>query len=149
MHSTWVKKRFNNWTVGFKGVMIPRRMAIIKLTISPNFKLKDAVTYFCTFPKILLPSSTANTMVEKLSSINTKSLAFCVTAVPLRPMATPTSAHFSAGASLTPSPVMATTCPEAIKLATMATLSLGKARQKQRTEPINSCSSCGGLTSYW
>lgn len=48
------------------------------------------------------------TMVAKLSSASTMSEAPLATAVP-DPMATPMSASLSAGASFTPSPVMATT----------------------------------------
>lgn len=51
-----------------------------------------------------LPSSTAATMVEKLSSARIISEADLATAVPL-PMAMPISAFFKAGASFTPSPV--------------------------------------------
>ena len=50
------------------------------------------------------------TMVAKLSSASTMSAACLATAVP-DPMAIPMSARLRAGASLTPSPVMATTCP--------------------------------------
>ena len=50
------------------------------------------------------PSSTADTMVEKLSSASTMSEAVFATAVP-EPMAMPISAFFKAGASFTPSPV--------------------------------------------
>ena len=54
--------------------------------------------------KIERPSSTAETMVAKLSSARTMSEASLATAVP-DPMAIPISAFFRAGASLTPSPV--------------------------------------------
>lgn len=50
------------------------------------------------------PSSTAATMVEKLSSASTISDADLATAVP-DPIAIPISAFFRAGASFTPSPV--------------------------------------------
>jgi len=50
------------------------------------------------------PSSTAATIVEKLSSASTISEADLATAVP-DPMAMPISAFFRAGASFTPSPV--------------------------------------------
>ena len=53
-----------------------------------------------------LPSSTAATMEAKLSSASTISEADLATAVP-DPMAMPISAFLRAGASLTPSPVMA------------------------------------------
>ena len=55
------------------------------------------------------PSSTACTIDAKLSSSRIMSAASRATSVPEAPMATPMSAFFSAGASLTPSPVTATT----------------------------------------
>ena len=58
--------------------------------------------------KMPRPSRTAATMVAKLSSARIMSAASLVTSVPVMPIATPMSADFSAGASLTPSPVMAT-----------------------------------------
>src|SRR5881397_1179645 len=57
------------------------------------------------------PSSTAATMVAKLSSVSTTSAASLETSVPVIPMATPMSAVLSAGASFTPSPVIATVAP--------------------------------------
>src|SRR6476469_4709335 len=50
-------------------------------------------------------------MEAKLSPVRTISAASLETSVPLIPIATPTSACLSAGASLTPSPVMDTTLP--------------------------------------
>ena len=70
--------------------------------------------------KMALPSATAATMVAKLSSESTMSAACLATAVP-DPMATPMSAFFRAGASLTPSPVMATTSPCGKKESTLVT----------------------------
>ena len=49
------------------------------------------------------PSSTAATMVAKLSSARTMSAASLATSVPAMPMAKPTSARLSAGASFVPS----------------------------------------------
>ena len=57
------------------------------------------------------PSRTASTMVAKLSLARIIRAASLVTSVPLIPIATPMSAAFSAGASLTPSPVIATMLP--------------------------------------
>ena len=57
------------------------------------------------------PPSTAATIVAKLSSVRIMSPASFVTSVPVIPIATPMSARLSAGASLTPSPVIATTLP--------------------------------------
>ena len=72
------------------------------------------------------PSRTAATMLAKLSSARTMSDASRVTSVPLRPMAMPMCASRSAGASLTPSPVIATTAPRAFHVAHDAQLVLGR-----------------------
>mmetsp|Transcript_92509 Transcript_92509/g.299059 ORF Transcript_92509/g.299059 Transcript_92509/m.299059 type:complete len:207 (+) Transcript_92509:1260-1880(+) len=72
-------------------------------------------------------------MVLKLSSMSTKSAAFLDTAVPEMPMATPASARFSAGASFTPSPVIATMLPWPMRDSTNATLSEGCARAQTVT----------------
>ena len=74
------------------------------------------------------PSRTAETMVEKSSSVSTISAADLATSVPFLPMAQPMSAAFRAGASLTPSPVMATTIPRRWKAFTSRTLCSGATR---------------------
>ena len=51
----------------------------------------------------------AETTVEKLSSVKIISADSFATSVPLIPIAQPISAFLSAGASFTPSPVIATT----------------------------------------
>jgi len=61
-------------------------------------------------------------MVAKLSSAMTISEASLVTSVPVFPIATPMSAAFSAGASFTPSPVMATIWPFFFRASTRRTL---------------------------
>ena len=58
-------------------------------------------------------AETAATIDAKLSSVSTIVAASRATSVPERPMATPISARRRAGASLTPSPVIAITCPPA------------------------------------
>ena len=60
---------------------------------------------------MFLPYLTAVSTEQKLSSVKTISDAFLATSVPVKPMAKPTSALLSAGASLVPSPVTATTAP--------------------------------------
>ena len=67
-------------------------------------------------------------IVENLSSIRIIFAALLATSVPFLPIATPTSAAFSAGASLTPSPVIATTSPRACHALTMRILSSGETR---------------------
>ena len=72
-------------------------------------------------------------MVAKLSSARTTSAASLAASVPLLPIATPTSARFSAGASLTPSPVIATTSPLACRACTRRSLCSGLARANTST----------------
>ena len=71
------------------------------------------------------PSSTAETIVAKLSSASIMSATFFVTSVPVMPMPTPMSADLIAGASLTPSPVMAVTILLARHAFTILTLCSG------------------------
>ncbi len=71
------------------------------------------------------PSSTAFTIVAKLSSVKVISAAPFATSVPVIPIAQPISAALSAGASLTPSPVMETTSPFACHALTILILSSG------------------------
>ncbi len=63
------------------------------------------------FSYIFLPSLIADLIVAKLSSSKTSEEASFATSVPVIPIAIPISAVFIAGASFTPSPVMATICP--------------------------------------
>ena len=74
------------------------------------------------------PSSTAPTMVAKLSSASTMSATFFVTSVPVMPMPMPMSAARMLGASLTPSPVMAVTKPASRQARTMWVLCSGCTR---------------------
>ena len=74
-------------------------------------------------------------MVAKLSSVRIISAASLVTSVPVMPMATPMSARVSAGASLTPSPVIATMLPCPLRMLTRRTLSSGATRA---TTPMSS-----------
>ena len=80
--------------------------------------------------KIFLPSSTALTIVVKLSSVNTISAAPFATSVPVMPIATPISAAFKDGASFTPSPVIETIFPWALNALTILTLCSGDTRAK-------------------
>ena len=87
---------------------------------------------------MMRPSSTAATMVAKLSSSSTMSEASLDTSVPVMPMATPMSAFFSAGASFTPSPVMATMCPVALQRLHDLQLVSGETRAKTETSSTTS-----------
>ena len=74
------------------------------------------------------PFTTAFTMVAKLSSARIIAAASLLTSVPVMPMATPTSAFFRAGASFTPSPVMAAMQPRRCQAETMRILCSGETR---------------------
>ena len=80
---------------------------------------------FLMLSYMVRPPSTALTIVAKLSSASTMSDASFVTSVPVIPMAMPISACFSAGASLTPSPVMATISPFFFNALTIRSLCSG------------------------
>ena len=78
--------------------------------------------------KMPRPSSTAATIDAKLSSVSTMSEAALVTSVPVMPIATPMSAACTAGASFTPSPVIATIWPRARHAFTTRSLCTGETR---------------------
>src|SRR6476619_1610937 len=75
-------------------------------------------------------------MVAKLSSERIIRPAFLATSVPL-PMAIPMSAALMAGASLTPSPVIATTSPFCFKVSTSSTLCSGATRPTTPMSPLS------------
>ena len=74
------------------------------------------------------PLTTALTMVAKLSSARIMAAASLDTSVPVMPIATPMSADLRAGASFTPSPVMATIFPFRFQALTMRILCSGDTR---------------------
>ena len=76
------------------------------------------------------PSLTALTIVAKLSSVSIMVAASLATSVPVTPIAIPISAVLRAGASLTPSPVMATMWPSAFKALMIRTFCSGAVRAK-------------------
>src|SRR5215207_6796877 len=78
--------------------------------------------------KMPRPSRTARTIVAKLSSARIIFAASFVTSVPVMPMATPMSALLRAGASFTPSPVIATMFPSACRPSTICSLCSGATR---------------------
>src|ERR1039457_5194667 len=80
-------------------------------------------------------------MVAKLSSVRIIVAASRATSVPERPIATPMSARRSAGASLTPSPVIATTWPAERRASAMRSLASGELRAKTTSGPELSRSS--------
>ena len=82
-------------------------------------------TNFLIFEKIILPSSTAFTIVAKLSSTKIIFAVSFATSVPVIPIEIPISAFLIAGASFTPSPVIATISPFSWRAFTSCTLFCG------------------------
>jgi hypothetical protein len=108
-----------------KGVSsTPKNMVIT----SPMFDDSRYRRNLRMFAKIARPSSTAATMEAKLSSARIMSATAFATSVPVIPIAMPMSADFRAGASLTPSPVMATTAPWRCSAFTIRSLRSGLTR---------------------
>mmetsp|Transcript_58777 Transcript_58777/g.120245 ORF Transcript_58777/g.120245 Transcript_58777/m.120245 type:complete len:225 (+) Transcript_58777:1048-1722(+) len=110
---------------GFRGIPNPQTepmndtSSATTFTLSWNWRKRRMLSYTD------LPHSTDFTIEEKLSSMITMSEASCATAVPAIPIDNPTSASLSAGASLVPSPVTATTSPISLRRRTRINLSWG------------------------
>ena len=84
------------------------------------------------------PASTAATIVAKLSSVSTIVEASRATSVPDRPIAIPMSARRSAGASFTPSPVIATIWPSARSASAIRSFASGEVRANTSSLPWRS-----------
>ncbi len=95
--------------VGSIGSAAPIAIATRITNPSPRLVGSVQVMNLVRLSKTPRPSSTAASIVAKSSSVSTMSAASLATSVPARPMATPMLAWRNAGASLTPSPVIATT----------------------------------------
>ncbi len=98
----------------------PTRTSSVKLRASRN------LINFRMFSYMIRPPFTALTIVAKLSSASIISEASLVTSVPVMPIATPMSACLSAGASFTPSPVIATEWPFPFSALTIRSLCSGE-----------------------
>ena len=94
-----------------------------------------------------LPSRIAFSMVAKLSSVSTRSAAFLATSVPSFPIAIPTSAAFRDGASLIPSPVIATVFPFFFRASTILTLCSGETLANTRMPSTFLRNSSSGIAS--
>ncbi len=91
---------------------------------------------------------TARTIVEKSSSVRIITAASFETSVPVMPIAMPMSARFSAGASFTPSPVIATMWPLRLRMSTRRTLSSGVTRAITPMSPIASSASSSLIAAH-
>ena len=101
--------------------------------------------YFLRLSYSPRPSSTALTIVAKSSSVRIITAASFETSVPVMPIATPMSACLRAGASFTPSPVMATMWPFLRRMSTRWTLSSGVTRAMT---PMPSISAIASLVAH-
>src|SRR3972149_92096 len=91
------------------------------------------------------PSSMARTIEAKLSSVRIMSALSFATSVPVIPIAMPRSALLSAGASFTPSPVMATIWPFFLNASTIFSLCSGSTRAYTRTLSTSLSKSRGSM----
>lgn len=94
------------------------------LTVSQNWRNRRILS------QMFRPHITARTILLKLSSRSMMSAASFAISVPAIPIANPMSAFFSAGASLVPSPVTATTWPSQRRPVTRVYLSCGLERAR-------------------
>ncbi len=95
--------------------------------IAPKFPANKYEIAFLMLSKTFRPTSTARMIEAKLSSVKTIAAASLATSVPV-PIAIPISACFKAGASLTPSPVMAEILPLSCQARTIRILFSGETR---------------------
>ena len=100
---------------------------------------------FLIFRYTFRPLATALMMVAKLSSARIMEAASLETSVPVIPMATPISAFFNAGASFTPSPVMAAIWPLLCHASTIRILFSGETRAYTEIFVIFSSSSSSDI----
>ncbi len=105
-----IKLTHNIWT-GVNGDSLiktaPRKAMKIATTLTVNWNCKN----FLIQSKMFLPYLAAVTILPKLSSSRIMPAAYLAIYTPAIPMANPISAFLRAGASLPPSPVIATTWP--------------------------------------
>ena len=130
-----------------KGAGKRSKNAVNTVIISPILLESRKCTVFLMFSKMPRPCFTASTMVAKLSSVIIISAAPFATSVPEIPMAQPISAALRAGASFTPSPVMATTAPCRWKALTIRTLCSGETRANTAYSQICRSSSSWSIPS--
>ena len=132
---------------GRHGRAVPRRMAIRMSKPSPPLVGMVQAMNLVRLSKTFRPSSTAASIEAKLSSVRIMSAAPLETSVPVMPMATPMSACLSAGASFTPSPVMATMCPRLCSARTSRSFCSGATRANTAVRSAVSASWSSGICS--
>ena len=123
-----VSRLINSRCTGANGIGNARTDAYSTQKIPAIFPDSRNCIAFRIFRYTFRPFATALIMVAKLSSVRIMEAASLDTSVPIIPMATPISAFFSAGASFTPSPVIATICPRRCQASTIRILCSGDTR---------------------
>ena len=106
-----VTKFIRNICIGSMAIGMPAIMLTTTTKISSKFTASINLTHFLILVYMVLQNPMADTIDAKLSSTKIISAASLATSVHFIDIATPTSAFLSAGASFTPSPVIATMCP--------------------------------------
>ena len=123
-----VTKLIQRMWIGSRGMGRPRKGARKMEQISPELLVMVYLMNLRMLSKIRRPSRTALTMVLKSSLSRIMWAASLETSVPATPIATPMSARFRAGASLTPSPVIATKWPLSCRALTIFSFCSGATR---------------------
>ena len=123
-----VRRLINSRWTGAKGIGKSRTDVYSTHRIPAIFPESRNWTAFRIFRYTFLPLATALIRVAKLSSVRIMDAASLETSVPISPIATPISAFFKAGASFTPSPVIATIRFFPCQASTMRILCSGETR---------------------
>ena len=128
MRSTWVGN------IGRNG---KKRAAPAMLNMLPKFELEPIRMYLVTFSTVRRPSITPSRTTSRSCSSSTRSAASLATsAAPSTEM--PTSAAWSAEASLMPSPRKPTTLPERFRAERIRSFCCGATRQNRLVE-VSAC----------
>ena len=123
-----VSRLMNKSCTAVKGSGSPIKEVNMTTRIPARLPLSKKPMEFLIFVYTFLPLATALTMVAKLSSVRIIAAASLETSVPVMPIAMPMSACLRAGASFTPSPVIAVMQPFSCHARTMRILCSGETR---------------------
>ena len=123
-----VNRLINSRCTGWNGTGSANKEVYNTLRIPDILPDSRNLMAFLMLAYTFLPLVTALTIVAKLSSVRIIEAASLETSVPVIPIATPMSAFFRAGASLTPSPVIETILPFFCHASTIRILCSGETR---------------------
>ena len=128
--NTAVHRLIQSSCTGRIGRVMPKKIAIKRIIASLALVGSVQTRNLRKLSKTPRPCSTADWRVAKLSSVRIMSAAPFATSVPVIPIAIPMSACLRAGASFTPSPVIATMWPRAWRAFTNRSFCSGATRAK-------------------